>query len=147
MASDDARSSVFVDSNVLFSGVHSPHGPPARILALHATGRIALVMSRQVAEELVRNLRHKAPAAVPVLLALFERALPRVAEDPYEDVVDSVTAAGVNSKDAPIVAAALDAGVDYFVTGDRRLRNEMRQINPPFRVLSPRELIQEITND
>ena len=146
MVSEDARPSVFVDSNVLFSGVNSPHGPPARILALQATGRITLVISRQVAEELVRNLRHKAPAAVPVLLALFERALPRLAEDPYEDVVDSVTAAGVNSNDAPIVAAALDAGVDYFVTGDRRLRNEVQRINPPFRVVSPRELIEELAD-
>ncbi len=144
MASEDARPSVFIDANVLFSGVYSPHGPPARILAIHAAGRIRLVISRQIAEEVVRNLRQKAPTAVAVLLLFFERALPRVTEDPYEDAVDGVAAAGVNGNDAPIVAAALDSDVEYFVTGDRRLLTEIKRIDPPFRVLSPRQFLEEI---
>ena len=146
MASEDARPEVFVDSNVVFSGIYSPLGAAARILALHSLDRIRLVISRQVAEELVRNLRQKAPEAVPLLLGFFASKLPRLAQDPYEDEVDRLEGAGVNEKDAPIVAAAVGAGVQYFVTGDRRLRNEIDQIPRPFRVVTPRQLIEELTD-
>lgn len=147
MAREDAPPSVFVDSNVLFSAAHSPLGAPSKLLALHGDGRINVVISRQVLEELVRNLRRKAPRAIPVLLTLFQIRLPRLAEDPYEDEVDTLTQAGVNKDDAPIVAAAHGADVDYFVTGDRPLREEVRALNPPFRVLSPREFLSLMTSD
>jgi hypothetical protein len=76
------------------------------------------------------------------LLTIFQTGAPRLAQDPDAGDVDSLVERGVNESDAPIVAAALAADVDYFVTGDRRLRNELAGLNPPFRALSPRELIE-----
>lgn len=99
-------------------------------------------MSRQIIEELVRTLRRKAPAALPVAMALFAGALPALAEDPTEGAVDAL-AGHINAKDSPIVAAALGSDVDYFVTGDRQLADEIRAIGPPFSVLTPREFIEQ----
>lgn len=145
MAREDAPPSVFVDANVLFSGVHSATGPPSEILALHAAGVITIGISRQIIEELVRNLRKKEPATLPVVMAFFDGAAPIVAPDPDEDAVDRL-AGCVNPNDAPIVAAALGGEVHYFVTGDRKLADEVKTIAPPFAVLTPREFIDEFTD-
>ncbi len=144
MASEDAPPSVFVDANVLFSGVRSA-GPPAEILALHARGLVRLIVSRQIIEELVRNLRKKEPLALPVAMAYFDGAEPVLAPDPDEDSVDRL-AGRINPNDAPIVAAALGTDIAYFVTGDRQLSRELRAISPPFIVLSPREFVEEFTH-
>ena len=146
MAREDAPPSVFVDANVLFSGVRAAAGPPAEILALHAAGLITIVISRQIVEELVRNLRKKEPAALPAAMAFFDVAEPILASDPDEDSVDRL-AGHVNPNDAPIIAAALTAEITYFVTGDRQLADEIKAIAPSFAVLSPREFIEELTND
>ena len=58
--------------------------------------------------------------------------------------VDEAKSAGVNRDDAPIVAAALDSDAQYFVSGDRRLVTEIKRVDPPFRVLSPRQFLEEI---
>ena len=146
MAREDAPPSVFVDANVLFSGVRATAGPPAEILALHAAGLITIVISRQIVEELVRNLRKKEPAALPVAIAFFDGAEPILASDPDEGAVDRL-AGHVNANDAPIVATALTAEITYFVTGDRQLADEVKAIAPSFAVLSPREFIDEFTHD
>jgi len=137
---------VFLDTNVLYSALHSPSGRSAHILQLHADRRLQVVVSVQVLAELVRNVRNKAPGRLRLVQDLIASGSLETAVNPPNSAIDAVRPP-VNWDDAPIVAAALDAGVDYFVTGDRRLADEVRSLNPPFRVLSPRELIQEITDD
>src|SRR6266540_2288592 len=51
----------FVDTNVLYSGLYSSRGAPAELLKRHADGKLTIVISRQVLEELVRTVRNKAP--------------------------------------------------------------------------------------
>jgi predicted nucleic acid-binding protein len=142
MASEDAPPSVFIDANVLFSGVRAT-GTPAEVLALHAAGLIKMTVSRQVVEELVRTLRRKETRALPVAMAFFDGAPPVLAQDPHENDVDRLSGR-INQDDAPIVAAALAADVQYFVTGDRQLISELKSIGPPFAVLTPRELLDEL---
>jgi len=137
---------VFVDTNVLYSALHSQSGPPAQILRLHADRRLQVVVSAQVLAELVRNVRNKAPERLGLVRELIATGSLETALNPPKSAIEAVSPM-VNWDDAPIVAATFDAGVDYFVTGDRRLADEIKRLNPPFRVTSPRELIQEITDD
>ena len=46
----------FVDTNVLYSGLYSSRGAPAELLKRHADGKLTIVISRQVLEELVRTV-------------------------------------------------------------------------------------------
>ena len=53
------RPRVFLDSNVVFSGVHSPEGAPGIILEHFVKGSISVVVSQQVLEEVVRTIKAK----------------------------------------------------------------------------------------
>jgi len=137
---------VFLDSNVLFSALYSPAGAPGKILQLYGAGRLSTVVSELVIREMARAISDKAPQLSAAVAALLSDRPPEIVPDPPRTAVLKYLP-HVNSKDAPIVAAAIGAGVDYFVTGDRRIADEIRSLNPPFRVLTPSELVGEITND
>jgi len=109
---------VFLDASVLFSAAHSAEGASREILRSALRDEIVAVVSRYVAEEARRNLRRKAPAAIEAFEQLMELLSPEVAADP--SLLELQAAASyTHLKDAPIVAAALKANVDYLVTLDR----------------------------
>ena len=64
---------VFLDSNVLFSGFHSPTGPPGIILRCFVEGKLVVVVSKQILQEVVRTLRKKLPEALWRLLLMLLR--------------------------------------------------------------------------
>jgi predicted nucleic acid-binding protein len=107
---------VFLDTNVLFSGFYSPKGAPGRILQAWVTGRISIIVSRQVLDELVRTIKQKQPSAIPLLKELLMNAPPEIQADPSAHEVEEWTDQ-LQFADAAIIAAALNAGVDYFVFG------------------------------
>ena len=109
---------VFIDASVLFSASLSPTGASREIIRLALRDQLTLVASRLVFEETERNLADKAPAA----LSAFEEFRDVV---PFEFVRPTkrqvLQAASYTAlKDAPIVAAAKRAKVDYLVSLDRR---------------------------
>ena len=109
----------FLDTNVIFSGLHSRTGPPAAILNLHATGRLMAVVSQQVLDELVRAISTKQPRRIPTLHAFLAETPPQVCPDPAPHVVARVRPL-INAADAPILAAAIESGADCLVTGNTR---------------------------
>ncbi len=109
---------VFVDTSVFFSACYSQTGASFEIFRLALSGSIQLVTSEYVLEETRRNLIKKSPEDLSrfqefQLLVGFEVATPskqailKVAE--YTEL-----------KDAPVVAAAQSAAVDFLVSLDRR---------------------------
>jgi predicted nucleic acid-binding protein len=134
---------VFADTNVLFSAAYSATGPPAELLGMHVEGTIQLVISPRVINEIVRELTAKLPGTAPLLVAAMIGTPPAVVADPSRRDVDAA-ARNINLRDAPIFAAALTAEIDYFVTGDRRFLGEARAAQPPFAVVTPRELLDRL---
>ena len=110
---------VFLDTNVLFSGLYSEDGPPGEILRLHVQGEITVVVSRQVLGELVQTIREKLPQALPALERLLTNAPPEVVADPPVEAVARACRV-ISAGDAPILAAAMLAEPDLLVTGNRR---------------------------
>src|SRR3972149_10898516 len=109
---------VFLDSNVIFSGLYSPRGAPGAILEHFIRGNISVVISQQVLEEVIRTLKEKLPEALPALRRLLVNVPPEVAADPKVEVIERWT--GILSlADAAILAAAVAAQPNYFVTGDK----------------------------
>ena len=145
------RLRVFLDTNVMFSGVYAESGAPKRLLDACALGQFQAVVSRVVLDELARNLRTKAPAALPALERVFKEVSFEMADDPPERATQRWFDAGLGS-DAPIIVAALAAamhsGVDYFCTGDRRVLAQghdgaLRGLN----VISPAGLVRLLQED
>ena len=137
------RPRVFLDANVIYSGIHSSGSPPSRILALHAIGAIQAVVSQLVIDETLRNVRAKAPTALPDLFEWLVNVPPDIVPDPSDEGV-SAGLVDINFEDAPVWAAALASDVDYFVTGDRRFLREARAAQTSLTALTPRELIDRL---
>lgn len=132
---------VFLDTNVLFSGMYASSGPPSYLLDAAAIGRFRAVISRMVIEELVRNLRTKAPAALPTLERVFSEATFDVAPEPPPEAIEALLRGGLGS-DAPVVAAASLGDVDYFCTGDQHLLGKLRHLERlDLRAVTPGQLV------
>jgi len=111
---------VFIDTNVLFSGLHSSGGNPSRVLEAAFERRITAIVSVDVLRELIRNVRNKAPHLAPAIGEFLVAASVEFAGGPAPDEILRWYNAGFGS-DAPIVAAALATDVEYLCTGDRGL--------------------------
>lgn len=109
---------VFLDSNVIFSGLYSPEGAPGAILELFVKGSISVVVSQRVLEEVLRTVKEKLPDSLPALRRLLVNTPPEVAADPELPDIKRWTKK-LHLGDATILAAAIAAHPDYFITGDR----------------------------
>jgi predicted nucleic acid-binding protein len=139
-----SRSRVFFDTNVLFSGVYSESGTPKQLLDAAGLGQFQAVVSRTVLEELVRNLRKKAPGALPRLEKVFRRVSFDIVSDPPREEVERWSSADFGS-DSRVVAAAVLAEVDYFCTGDRRLLEKASLMERAgLRVVAPGDLLETL---
>jgi predicted nucleic acid-binding protein len=110
---------VFVDANVLFAASYSAHGSSRDLVLAAIEGKIQMVTSGYVLEEAVRNMARKAPRAAEAFGQLVELISIEVVDKPSLEEVRQV-AEYTALKDAPVVAAALAAEVDYVTTWDRR---------------------------
>jgi uncharacterized protein len=138
---------VFVDANVLFAAALSLTGASHEILREGIRGSISLVVSDYILREAERNLDKKQPEALPALQALLEALAPDVVNPTQQQVIAAT--AYTEAKDAPVIAAAQHARVDYLVTLDRRHlinRPEVAQASG-LRIVLPEQLLEELRKD
>lgn len=122
---------VFIDSSVLIAGAISGSGNARELLLLGARGMVELVVSVDVLTETKRNLNRKVPHAVSSFELLRDTLFPSIVH-PDSELVREV-AAHVAAKDAPIVAAAILAQVEFLATYDQRhLIREAAEIQARF---------------
>ena len=133
---------VFIDTNVLIAGVNSVTGASATILDLCEAQVLQMVVSRQVLIEADRNFAAKFPRLIGRFRQLMHNLAPLMAEDPTVESMQKA-AAIVDRKDAPILAAAQNANVDFLITLDKRhfLNSKTRQ-KLMLKVVSPIEFLQ-----
>lgn len=109
---------VFIDASVLFSACYSDRGASFEIFRLCLQGDLQLAISDFVLEEVRRNLAAKSPESLRLFETFRNAANMEVVNPSRAQVIE---AAGYTElKDAPVVAAARLAGVDYLVSLDRR---------------------------
>lgn len=106
-----------LDANVLFSAVHRPDSAPGLLVEFAVAGIVRAVTSAYAIEEARRNLALKVPDAMPAWARVCDAC---IAAPPASAETVEWTAARIAAKDAPILAAAIDARCDWLVTGDRR---------------------------
>jgi predicted nucleic acid-binding protein len=106
---------IFADSSVVIAGAFSRTGASQAVLAMAEIGLFHLVVSRQVIDECERNLRAKMPAALTAFAQLLASAnLIVVGEPSSEETARWLSY--IETKDAPILAAAVQANVDRLLT-------------------------------
>lgn len=134
----------FVDASVFFSACYSEKGASYAIFRLALQGKVQLVVSEYVLGEVERNLAQKSPEDLE-LFEVFRDNVPfEVVTPSREDVLKA--ARYTDLKDAPVVAAAGKAGVDYLASLDRRHlvgRPEVAE-GSGLTIVLPEELLHEI---
>jgi predicted nucleic acid-binding protein len=130
--------SVCVDADVLIAGLLSRTGASHAILVLGELGLLRLVLPEAVVAEVRRNLTTKLPEAAP-LFEEFLRAAPLQIHRPTSH--DRERASDLaDTKDVPILAAAIGAGARLLVTHNIRHFRSGQGV----RVVRPRTLIEEV---
>lgn len=107
----------FLDANVLFAACWNPEGRTGLVAQLARSGLCVLITSVYAFEEARRNLELKRPDALSNLNKLMEAV--RLVPEASPSRIHWAQMQGLPTKDAPILAAAVAAGADCLVTGDK----------------------------
>jgi uncharacterized protein len=108
---------LFLDANVLFSAAHKQDSAQGLLIDFAQKHLIKAISSAYAFDEAHRNLVRKSPNALVYWPAISSA----IGLAPIPDREHLVWAEGqVVAKDAPILASAVIARVDWLVTGDRR---------------------------
>ena len=140
---------VFLDSNVILSGLLSDRGAPRLILdvlllrlpALRgATGKYNIL-------EIERNLDRK----LPNLLPIYRKYLPlldlEIVPLPAPETIAAMAGQSVE-KDLPILASAMACEADYLVTGDKKDFAKAKDSGTYcFQIVSPTEFLAGILQE
>ncbi len=108
----------FIDSSVFFAACLSQRGASYEILHAGVRGQVLLVISDDVVAETTSNLAAKVPQVLPAFQGFLE-AIAFVVVNPTTQAI-AAASRYTYAKDAPIVAAAKTADVDYLVSLDRK---------------------------
>jgi predicted nucleic acid-binding protein len=147
MVSPNPQRSVFLDSSVLYAAAFSATGPARRLILKDIEGSVALAIIDLVLEETKRNLTKNAPGALPYFNLLADLFSPFITNPNKADVLKAAQI--VHLKDAPIVAAAARAKVEYLATHDvKHLLAQAQAIEAAYgiTVIAPAELVSILTN-
>lgn len=134
----------FLDTSVLFAAAYSETGASREIIRQAIRGTVGLVTSPLVLEEARRNLQAKAPEVLSDLERLYEAVGFEIVRPTVRDI--KVATRYVVPKDAPIVAAAKRAQVDYLVSLDQRHlvgQSDIAQ-RSGLKIVLPDELLEKI---
>jgi len=135
---------VFLDTNVIFSGLYSAKGSPGVIFDHFVQGKFRVVVSRQVLDELVHTLKQKLPQALPALRTLLINMPPEVTPNPQTHEIrrwEEILQPG----DAAILAAAINARPDFFVTGDNHFLDKADAIKQTgLNITTPADFLKQL---
>jgi len=137
---------IFLDSNVILSGLLSERGAPRILLDLlslrltfliGSTGRYNLI-------EIERNLKKKMPGLFSLYKAYLPKLNLKVIPLPRPEDVRDVSGQ-IAEKDIPVLVSALRSKADFLVTGDKQHFGKMKELDKyPFHVVTPSEFIDSI---
>lgn len=136
------RFKVFLDSNVIISGLFSDKGSPRIILDLLSLGLpvISGVTGEYNITEIERNLSKKMPDVLPVYRKYLKLLKLEIVPLPLSADVNKLSG-HTSDKDIPVLASAINGNVDFLVTGDKKGFLKLKG-NYPFKILSPSEFLE-----
>lgn len=134
---------LFADANVIFSAAVTPQGRSSALFRIVGSGDHRLLASEHAIEEARRNISARYPEAADRLEELVRQV--HVVPDAHPELVGWGQDLGLPLGDAPILAAAVQAGADVLVTGDRKHFGHLfGQTLRGVRVLTLRDAVHEL---
>jgi len=137
---------VFLDSNVILSGLLSDKGAPRIILDLLSlelpffvglTGRYNLI-------EIERNLHKKMPGILSVYTAYFPKLNLKIIPLPRKENLKEYFGK-IADKDIPVLVSAIRGKADFLVTGDKQHFEKLKMRGEyPVRIVTPSEFIDSV---
>ena len=139
---------IFLDTSAIFSAVLSDTGGARKLFRLGEAGVIQIIVGPNVLRECEEVLRRKVPASLPTLAYLLELGLVEIASHPADDFFEQAQAIVAYQPDAYVLAEAIGAEPDWFVTHDKEHFLKIRQdTRLPFQVGTPGDLIQHLEDE
>ena len=131
---------VFLDSNIWFSLIYGSENC-SKIITAHIEKRMAGIISSQVLEESIRNIVKKIPTKLATFESLISANPPKVVSS--SQTIGPRIQSLVSPEDQPIFSSALDAEVDYFITGNIKdfKRDKLEKLTK-IKVLTPAEAVK-----
>jgi len=109
---------IFLDSNVFISGLYSEKGGPGIILDHFIAGKIGIIISQRVLNEVIEVLQEKLRKMLPFLQEFLLSYPPEIIKDAKLENIKKWSGL-VNEDDAMILESAISCEPDYFITGDK----------------------------
>lgn len=109
---------VFLDSNVFISGLYSEKGGPGIILDYFISGKIGIITSQKVLNEVIEVLSEKLQKMIPFLQEFLLSYPPEIIKDAKPENIKKWSGL-VNEDDVMILESAMSCQPDYFITGDK----------------------------
>ncbi len=130
---------IVLDTNVLVSGLLSPHGAPANVVDLLASDAQRVCFDGRILAE-YRDLLTRPRLALP--LESVETVLGRLATSGLRLAASPLSTKLPHPDDQPFLEVAVAAGADYLITGKRK-HFPIDQCQG-IAVVSPREFLDAI---
>jgi predicted nucleic acid-binding protein len=143
------RALIFLDASVLIAASGSTTGGSALVVEVCRGTRFSGVCSQQVLIEAQENIRSKLGMEALARFYQIIAGLSLIPTSPDAAAQEADYHDLVGPKDAHVIVAAVNGGVSYLLTLDRKhLVNErVRGASLPFQVLTPGEFIQQILRE
>lgn len=133
---------IFLDSSALISGLNSPTGAAGLILSAFLAGEFFVYISKQVVEEVQRNIKAKFPFLQDRFLN-FLLTRPKITKQPNIKEIKRAYKL-ILSDDAPILAAAINSKPDFLITWDiKHFLKKQVVSNVDFIICTPKEFFQK----
>lgn len=133
-----SKDKVFVDANVWFSAFYK-EGVCSKLLRKFKENDKEIVISEQVLEEIIRNIKLKIPNALELVIEAIKELDPTVVKNPLaEDLKLYCDLAKLH--DLPILVSAIKYDCQYLITGNKKDFNGLK-INKrcSLQILTPAE--------
>lgn len=137
---------VFLDSNVILSGLFSDQGAPRIILdiltfklpfLLGSTGEYNLL-------EIERNLKKKMPGVFSVYKRYLSRLNLKIIPIPGPEEIKKFSGQ-IADKDIPVLVSAIQSKADFLVTGDKKHFEKLKVPgNYPLKIITPSEFLERV---
>ncbi len=139
---------IFLDTSVIFAAVLSPTGGARKLFLLGEAGLMQLVVGPTVLNECQEVVQRKAPTSLPTLAQLLAGASLETTQAPTKRQISTAEEYVQYAPDAHVLAEAMLAKPDWFVTHDKEhfLKHRGR-FDLPFEIGTPGDVLQRFKDD
>ena len=136
---------VFLDTSVIFAAVLSRTGGARKLFLLGEAGILHLCIGPIVLKETDEVVRRKIPSSLPILAQLLNISQVETTQTATQKQLELAYEYVQYPPDAHVLAEALQAKLDWFVTHDKEHFLKVKQdADLPFIVGTPGDLLQSI---